>query len=100
MGITKEHVAGVWVGAEDRSIHFRTSQLGEGARVALPIYGKYMEKIYADTSLGITKGYFKRPKKLSININCPYRKERDRDTTYLAEPDPLAEEEIIVPKEE
>ncbi|HVD98023.1 MAG TPA: transglycosylase domain-containing protein [Cytophagaceae bacterium] len=92
MGVTKNHVAGVWVGAEDRSVHFRTSQLGEGARVALPIFGLYMEKVYADTSLGITKGYFKRPKKLSININCPYRPEPVRDTTLMEEPDPLAEE--------
>jgi penicillin-binding protein 1A len=101
MGITKEHVAGVWVGAEDRSIHFRTSQLGEGAHVALPIFGLYMEKVYADTSLGIKKGYFKRPKKLSININCPYRPERIRDTSFIEEPDPLSDEEIITtPKEE
>ena len=100
MGITKEHVAGVWVGAEDRSIHFRTSQLGEGAHVALPIFGLYMEKVYADTSLGIKKGYFKRPKKLSININCPYRPERVTDTTLIEESDPLAEQGITTPKEE
>jgi len=99
MGITKSHVAGMWVGAEDRSIHFRTSQLGEGARVALPIFGLYMEKVYADTSLGIRKGYFKRPKKLSININCPYRPEPIRDTTTIEEPDPLAEEEEIATPE-
>lgn len=75
MGITKNLVSGVWVGGEDRSIHFRTSQLGEGSKIALPIFGLYMEKVYADDSLNIPKGYFKRPKKLSININCPPRPE-------------------------
>jgi penicillin-binding protein 1A len=92
MGVTKEHVAGVWVGAEDRSVHFRTSQLGEGSRMALPIFGLYMEKVYADTSLGIRKGYFKRPKKLSININCPYRPEPVRDTTSVEEDDLLEDD--------
>ncbi|MBO9699611.1 MAG: transglycosylase domain-containing protein [Sporocytophaga sp.] len=75
MGITKNLVSGVWVGGEDRSIHFRTSQLGEGSKIALPIFGLYMEKVYSDDSLNIPKGYFKRPKKLSININCPPRPE-------------------------
>ncbi len=75
MGITKNLVSGVWVGGEDRSIHFRTSQLGEGSKIALPIFGLYMERVYADDSLSIPKGYFKRPKKLSVNINCPPRPE-------------------------
>jgi penicillin-binding protein 1A len=77
MGITRNHVAGMWVGGEDRCIHFRTSEYGEGARLALPIYGRYMTKIYADTSLDIKKGYFIRPKKMNINLQCPYRPEPD-----------------------
>jgi penicillin-binding protein 1A len=43
MGVTKDLVSGVWVGGDDRSIHFRTSALGEGARTACPVYGIYME---------------------------------------------------------
>jgi penicillin-binding protein 1A len=58
MGITKDLVTGVWVGADDRSIHFKTSQTGEGSRTALPIYGKFMEKVYRDRSTGITEGPF------------------------------------------
>ena len=100
MGITKSHVAGMWVGAEDRSIHFRTTQTGEGARVALPMFGLYMEKVYADTSLGIRKGYFKRPKRLSININCPYRPEPIRDTLLIEESDPIANEDSTSVKPE
>ena len=51
MGLTPSLVAGCWVGGEDRSIHFDTME-GQGARVALPIYGLFMRKVYADKALG------------------------------------------------
>ena len=51
MGFTPEIVNGVWVGGDDRSIHFNTLANGQGASMALPIYGKYMTKIYRDTTL-------------------------------------------------
>src|SRR5690606_20244158 len=70
-GVTKDLVTGVWVGAEDRSIHFRTSQLGEGSKTALPVYGIYMEKIYQDKDLGYTMGRFPKPTvKISKKYNC------------------------------
>jgi len=75
MGVTKDMVAGTWVGGEDRCIHFRTSELGEGSKIALPIFGLYMQKVYADTSLEIKKGYFRRPKRLTVDLVCPYRPE-------------------------
>ncbi|WP_460585350.1 transglycosylase domain-containing protein [Hymenobacter arcticus] len=61
MGLTKDLVSGVWVGGEDRSIHFFRSQQGEGGRMALPIYGRYMESIYKDKSLGYDYGPFPKP---------------------------------------
>ncbi|TGE22903.1 transglycosylase domain-containing protein [Hymenobacter metallicola] len=61
MGVTKDLVTGVWVGGEDRSIHFYGSQQGEGGRMALPIFGTYMEKLYKDEDLDITMGPFPRP---------------------------------------
>jgi len=61
MGVTKDLVTGVWVGGEDRSIHFRTSQLGEGSKTALPVFGLFMEKIYKDKDLGYTLGPFPKP---------------------------------------
>ncbi len=76
MGISTKLVGGVWVGGQDRSIHFRTSATGEGSKTALPIFGLFMEKVYADPSLDIKMGRFKMPAKLSININCPRRAER------------------------
>lgn len=51
MGFTPELVSGVWVGGEERFIHFNSMAYGQGASMALPIYGKYMSKVYADKSL-------------------------------------------------
>ena len=51
-------MTGVWVGCEDRSAHFRTLALGQGANMALPIWGLYMQKVYADPSLHISKRDF------------------------------------------
>jgi len=71
MGLTKDLVSGVWVGGDDRSIHFRTSAFGVGGRMAMPIWEKYMKKVYADPTLGYEKGPFKKPSRpLSIEIDC------------------------------
>ncbi len=51
MGFTPDLVTGVWVGGEERYIHFNTMALGQGARAALPVYGYYMKKVYGDKSL-------------------------------------------------
>ena len=51
MGFTPELVSGVWVGGDERYIHFNTMAQGQGASMALPIYGLYMKKVYADKSL-------------------------------------------------
>jgi penicillin-binding protein 1A len=72
MGLTPDLVTGVWVGCEDRAAHFRSTALGQGANTALPIWGIYMKKVYADRSLRneVGKGDFKRPAKLDVEINC------------------------------
>ncbi len=51
MGFTPDLVTGVWVGGEERYIHFNSMAFGQGARAALPIYGLYMQKVYADPKL-------------------------------------------------
>ncbi len=80
MGISKDLVSGTWVGGDDRAIHFRSWLSGQGGRTARPIWVKYMEKVYADKSLGYTKGPFPRPERpLSIEIDCDvYEKESQR----------------------
>ncbi len=71
MGMTKDLMTGVWVGGEDRSIHFTGSQQGEGGRTALPIFGKFMEKVYQDKELGYTPGHFPLATvKISKKYNC------------------------------
>ena len=60
MGFTKDLVCGVWVGGDDRSIHFRT-RMGEGSRSAMPIFGKFMQSVYTDKKLGYSPGPFPRP---------------------------------------
>ena len=52
MGITPNLVSGCWVGGEERDIHFGAMSNGQGAAAALPIWAKYMQKIYNDTTLG------------------------------------------------
>jgi penicillin-binding protein 1A len=80
MGISKDLVSGTWVGGDDRAIHFRSWTAGQGGRTARPIWVKFMEKVYADKSLGYTKGPFPRPERpLSIEIDCDvYEKESQR----------------------
>lgn len=55
MGFTPQLVSGVWVGGEERFIHFNTMAYGQGASMALPIYGLYMQKVYTDKSLPYTQ---------------------------------------------
>ena len=78
MGITKDLVTGVWVGADDRSIHFTTSESGEGSHTALPIFGSFMERVYADPRSGYTWGHFPKPwSKITVDYNCPTPRYRD-----------------------
>jgi len=71
MGLTPDLVSGVWVGAEDRSVHFRSTHYGQGANMALPIWALYMKKIYADSTLNISQGDFERPASIKdVDINC------------------------------
>jgi penicillin-binding protein 1A len=78
MGLTKDLVSGVWVGGEDRSIHFFRSQQGEGGRMALPVFGRYMESIYKDKALGYDYGPFpKPPTKINRKYVC-YTEETPR----------------------
>ncbi|MFD2034151.1 penicillin-binding protein 1A [Belliella marina] len=88
MGISKDLVSGVWVGGDDRAIHFRSWINGQGGRTARPIWVKFMEKVYADETLGITKGPFPRPERpLSIEINCDqYEMQSNRFSDYDYDP--------------
>lgn len=70
MGMVPNLVTGVWVGGEERATHFKTLLYGQGATMALPIWGLFMTKCYADSDLEVSKGEFERPEYLSINVDC------------------------------
>ncbi|WP_282160116.1 penicillin-binding protein 1A [Ulvibacterium marinum] len=75
MGMVPNLVTGVWVGGEERSIHFRGLKYGQGASMALPIWGLYMRKNYANKELGVSEEDFLEPEELSINVDCTKVKE-------------------------
>jgi len=70
MGMVPNLVTGVWVGGEDRAVHFRTITYGQGAAMALPIWGLYMKSCYADETLNVSKEDFEAPSNLSITVDC------------------------------
>ncbi len=80
MGMVPNLVTGVWVGGEDRSVHFPGITYGQGATMALPIWGIYMKKVYADKELEVSSGAFPRPENLSIEIDCANYGEKNKDS--------------------
>ena len=86
MGITPDLTTGVWVGAEDRSVHFRSTKLGQGSHTALPIWALYMKKVYADKNLGISKGDFTKPNipGVDLNFDCN-RYDNEESIEYIDE---------------
>jgi penicillin-binding protein 1A len=71
MGVTPNLVTGVWVGGEDRDIHFDRLSLGQGANMALPIFALYMKQVYNDKTVSIKESdLFERPMNFNINLNC------------------------------
>lgn len=73
LGHTPDLVTGVWVGAEDRSVHFKTTTNGQGANTALPIWGYFMKNVYKDKKIKINKADFIPPfEGMSTEIKCTF----------------------------
>ena len=70
MGMVPNLATGVWVGGEDRSIHFKEIGFGQGATMALPIWGNYMRSLYENPNFGISKEDFIAPENLNIPVDC------------------------------
>ncbi len=79
MGITPDLTTGVWVGADDRSVHFRNTALGQGSHTALPIWALYMKKVYADKSLKISQGDFPKPYAPGVDLDFSCTNDDDND---------------------
>ena len=82
MGIVPNLVTGVWVGGEDRAARFANTGLGQGATMALPIWGIYMHKCYQNKELQISTDDFEEPLNLTIRVDC---KNRVSDTTKYSQ---------------
>jgi penicillin-binding protein 1A len=71
IGYTPSLTAGVWVGAEDRQVHFESLSLGGGSNMALPIWGIFMQKCRSDKSLGMDpEEKFMAPPGITLDLNC------------------------------
>ncbi len=72
IGLAPKLTAAAWVGGEDRSIHFDNLTMGSGTNMALPIYGEFLQRVYADTTLGISmEDDFVRPLDFFVDMDCP-----------------------------
>ncbi|MEC3964033.1 transglycosylase domain-containing protein [Flagellimonas halotolerans] len=79
MGMVPNLVTGVWVGGEDRSIHFNRLLYGQGASMALPIWALYMKKNYANEEIGVSKDAFEEPEEMSIIIDCSKQQQEEEE---------------------
>lgn len=86
MGLTKDLVSGVWVGGDEPVIHFRSWVSGQGSVTARPIWDKYMQRIYADSTLNYEKGPFMRPTRgLDVSLDCADYGTNENDSTQVEE---------------
>lgn len=71
IGFVPDLVTGVWTGADNRAVRFRDLKLGQGAQMALPIWGEYMNSLYSDSLIELNKARFEIPKNSNnITLDC------------------------------
>lgn len=87
VGMVPNLATGIWVGNEDRSAHFKGITYGQGATMALPIWGMFMKKCYEDKTLTVSKEPFERPKNLAIKVDCWVPKVKDTTAVEETEQD-------------
>jgi len=80
MGVTPNLVAGVWTGWEDQAIHFEDLNLGQGANMALPVFGIFMQKLNADKDLGVmSNDTFEAPANITVDLDCDKAKNQEQN---------------------
>lgn len=84
IGLIPQLTAGVWVGGEERSVHFRSTQLGQGANMALPIWALFVNKLYADPKSGISKNekFVAPEEELPVEIDCSKYEDTSPEKNY------------------
>ncbi|MBS3738937.1 MAG: transglycosylase domain-containing protein [Psychroflexus sp.] len=85
IGMVPDLATGVWVGGEDRSVRFTSLTYGQGATMALPIWGMFMKSLYEDNNFEVSAEEFEKPENLSIRVECEDETKDDENPT--AEPD-------------
>ncbi|MBL7941737.1 MAG: transglycosylase domain-containing protein, partial [Flavobacteriales bacterium] len=95
MGLTPDLVTGVWVGAQDPTVRFSSTLLGQGANTGLPIFGYYMNKVYADKTIDISRGDFPEPENYD-----PERFKCTGEVELFSEEDDLFNDEGEIPNGE
>lgn len=83
IGMVPNLVTGVWVGGEERATHFKSIAYGQGASMALPIWGLYMRQNYQDPELYVSQEDFERPEELSIRVDCSQSPEEEEQSPEL-----------------
>jgi penicillin-binding protein 1A len=96
MGMTQDLIGGVWVGGDDRAVHFRNIEMGQGARVAMPAWGMFMQKVYADPTIEYKKSKFLAPSGLIISGDCI----RTPSEGFPVNGNTTPENQIIKPKDD
>jgi penicillin-binding protein 1A len=91
IGMVPNLATGIWVGNEDRAAHFKDTRRGQGATMALPIWGLFMKKCYADSDLDVSKEPFERPENLSIKVDC-WTPKKAVDSTEIPTDEPNLDE--------
>ncbi|MFT5513870.1 MAG: penicillin-binding protein 1A, partial [Bacteroidia bacterium] len=90
MGISPQLVGGCWVGAEDRQVHFRSTSLGQGANMALPIFGIFMRSMKNDPNIKLSQEDFKKPDiDFTIELDCSKYKQPTNNATSGGVIDPF-----------
>ncbi len=95
MCITPDLVMGAWVGGDDRSIHFRSTSLGQGSRMALPIVGSFLEDVYKDKTLDVKPRAFSPPMvKIEKEYKCAYPVYEPDTLEFEPDEEPFMPDEI------
>jgi penicillin-binding protein 1A len=95
IALTRDLVTGVRVGGDDRSIHFRSGEQGEGSKTALPIFGAFMKKVLDDPASGIERAPLPKPNvKITKQYHCPTPRYIIQDTVKVPEEESELDEAI------
>jgi penicillin-binding protein 1A len=83
MGVMPDLVACVWTGWEDQAIHFEELDLGQGANMALPIFGIFLNKLFADQMFAPMAGsVFEAPPNFNVDIDCDHVNSKQQRSSY------------------